>query len=393
MKSPFKRPRWASLRNIACGVTIIVAYLGLAGVAPPYPSETVMVMQEGYKQAAMPDLAGAGLLAGLQEKSNLRVLKQLIFSDETFKEVDKQTAFVAYFHEHGHLYERWLSAQTDPSRRLQLLEHVVDVRVDDRAGLLVMSVRAHEPAMAQRIARSIVAISQHRVNELAQVAALDQMRFLEGEAKRLLAEDQGVQQRLVAFQNKSGLTAAEIGIAAPQVSVGGLGGAAGGGGGGAGGAAPDPLLAWQQRVGDLKVNRETLKQFLRADAPEIQSLDAEISAVQAQINQRKNELLARKGAGANGGTSVGEARLEFAGLLAEAQLSRELYLGALRSIAQARSDASRTLKRVDLVEAPTLPTETNRAGGWIDLFAAIAIGVLVRILIGLMRRYVDSHND
>lgn len=392
MKSTFKRPRWASIRNIAGVASGLVAWFGLTGASPPYPSETVMVMQEGYKQSAVPDLSGAGLLAGLQEKSNLRVLRQLIFSEETFREADKQTGFVAYFRDQGNLFEQWLARQTDPARQLQLLEHVVDARVDDRAGLLVMTVRAHDPLMAQRLSQSIVTISQRRVNELAQVAALDQMRFLEGEAKRLIAEDQGVQQRLVAFQNKSGLTAAEIGIAAPQVSVGGLGGAGGGGGGGAAGAAADPLLAWQQRVGDLKVSRETLKQFLRADAPEIQSLNAEITAVQSQIDQRKNELLARKGSGA-GGTSVGEARLEFAGLLAEAQLSRELYLGALRSIAQARSDASRTLKRVDLVESPTLPTEKNRSGGWLDLFAAIAIGVLVRFLVGLTRRYVDSHND
>ncbi len=392
MKSTLKRPAWASLPNIAFVLAIIVAYLGLAGMAPPYPSETVMVMQEGYKETVMPDLASTGLLAGLTEKSNLRVLKQLIFAGETFQEVDRQTGFVAYFREHGNPFEQWLAGQTDPARRRQLLEHVVDARVDDRAGLLVMTVRAHDPAVAQQISRSIVSISQHRVNELAQLAALDQMGFLEHEAKRLLGADQDVQRRLVEFQNRTGLTAAEIGIAAPQISVGGLGGGAGGGGGGAGGAAPDPLLAWQQRVGDLKVSRQTLKQFLRGDAPEIQSLDAEIAAVQGQIDQRKNELLARKGSG-QGGTSVGEARLEFAGLLAEAQLSRELYLGALRSIAQARSDASRTLKRVDLVEAPTLPTESNRAGGWMDLFAAIAIGALVRVLIGLTRRYVDSHND
>lgn len=391
MKPTFKRPRWASIRNIAGVASFVVAWFGLMGATPPYPSETVLVLQEGYKQSAVPDLTGAGLLAGLQEKSNLRVLKQLIFSEETFREVDKQTGFIAYFREHGNLFEQWLSRQSDPARQQQLLEHVVDARVDDRAGLLVMTVRAHDPQMAQRFSRSIVAISQRRVNDLAQVAALDQMRFLEGEAKRLLADDQGVQQRLVAFQNKSGLTAAEIGIAPPQVSIGGFGGGAVGGGG-AGGATGDPLLAWQQKLGDLKVSRETLKQFLRADAPEIQSLNAEISAVQSQIDQRKNELLARKGAGASG-TSVGEARLEFAGLLAEAQLSRELYLGALRSIAQARSDASRTLKRVDLIEAPTLPTEKNRAGGWLDLFGAIAIGVLVRFLVGLTRRYVDSHND
>ena len=47
MKSTFKRPRWASIRNIAGVASFVVVWFTLTGATPPYPSETVLVLQEG----------------------------------------------------------------------------------------------------------------------------------------------------------------------------------------------------------------------------------------------------------------------------------------------------------------------------------------------------------
>lgn len=362
----------AAVALVAC-----VTYLSLVGLTPAYPSHSVLLLQEGYKTNATPDLT-AGLFAAVTEKSNLRMLRQLIYSEETLRDVDRATGFFAYFADKGNPIERWLAGQSDPDRRGQLYAHVVDVKVDDRSGLVMVDTRAHDADMARRIGDALVKVAQRRVNELAQRVAADQMQYLENEAKRLLQEDRRIQGQVADFQKKSGLTAAEIGIG---------GGGSGPMAAGAGGPAGDLLVGWQQRRGDLEVKLQSLRQFLRPDAPEIQSLTAELGAVNQQIAVRKDQLISRKD------NTVGSARAEFATLLTEAELSRELYLGSLRSIAQARADASRTLKRVDLVEAPTTPTAKDRGLQWVSLLSALVIAGLVWKILGLTRRYVNAHND
>lgn len=374
LKGKPRRWRQAAL----CVVIGIASYVGLVGLVPPYASHSVLLLQEGYKTSATPELA-AGLFAAVSEKSNLRMLRQLIYSDETLRDVDVSTGFFAYFAREGNWLERWLAGQTDPDRRAQLFAHVVDVKVDDRSGLLLVDARAHDAAVAQRIADAIVKVAQRRVNELAQRVAADQMQYLESEAKRLLAEDHALQQEVADFQKKTGLSAPEIGI-----SVGGGGGA---GGGSVTGAASDMMVGWLQRRADLQIKLQSMKQFLRPDAPEVQSVGAELAAVEAQIATRKNELISRKD------TSVGGARAQFVTLLTQAELSRELYLGSLRSIAQARADASRTLKRVDLVQAPTRATAKDRSLLWTSLLASLIIAALTYKLISLARQYVKAHND
>ena len=359
-------------KRAACAVVGVATFLALVGLTPAYPSRSVLLLQEGYKTSPGPDIS-AGLFAAVSEKSNLRMLRQLIYADETVRQVDAATGLLSYFANGGNLYERWLAGRDDPDRRQDLFAHIVDVKVDDRSGLLLVEVRAHDADMARRISQQLVVVAQRRVNELAQTVAQDQMQYLEGEAKRLFLDNQRVQRELAAFQNKSGLSAPEIGLAGPSALGAGVAG--------------DSLVEWQQRRGDLQVKMESLKQFLRADAPEIQALAAELNAVNGQIASRKDQLLSPKS------NSVGSARAEFSNLLTEAELSRELYLGSLRSIAQARADASRTLKRVDLVQAPTLPSLKDRGLQWSSLFVALLIAVLFWKILGLIERYVNAHID
>ncbi len=361
--------RWH--RHAAALAAGAVTYFVLMGMLPAYRSHAVLLLQEGYQASPSPNLA-AGLLGAVQEKSNLRMLRQIIYSYETTAQVDSKAGFSKYFAEHGNFYERWLSEQVDPSRRLQLFAHVVDVKVDDRSGLLLVEARAHDGAMARQVLAEVVEVAQSRVNELAQQVARDQMRYLESEARRLAGESQQALHQLSDFQERKGLTAAEISSGAPT---------------GAALAGVDPLIAWQQRHGELQVRIESSRQFLSSESSEVKGLMAELAAVERQIASRKDQLLSRDS------KRFGDARTEFTTLATEAELKRELYLGALRSIATARADASRTLKRVDLVQAPTAPTQPDRGSQWVSLAVAVFVTAMAWKLWGVIVRYVGAHRD
>jgi capsular polysaccharide transport system permease protein len=179
---------------------------------------------------------------------------------------------------------------------------------------------------------------------------------------------------LQEFQASSGLTAAEIGLTVSATGVGQAG--------------PEVLLLWQQKLAELQVKRSSMKQFLREDSPEIQSVDAEIRAVEGQVASRKKDLLPNGGA-----KGLSQARLEFANLMYEAAMNKEMFLGAIRATTEARAEASRTLKRVDMVQAPTLPVRPDRGSMILNLFWAVLVGGLSWRILGQIKRYVESHND
>lgn len=375
--------RWRSLA--VCLLAAVLTYVGLGHLAPPYRAQAVILLQDGYRPGASGGGAAlnvAALFADVAGNNNLRMLRQVLLSDDTVRELDGTLKLIDYFATQGNLYERWLADPQDPDRRVGLLDHVLRADIDDRAGLMTLSVRAHDAAYAQRLATELVAVAQRRMNLLAQKAALDQIQFMERETRRLAEDDARQQRRLQEFQARTGLTAAEIGVSV--------------GGNGAMQVAPEMMVVWQQKLAELQVRRSSLRQFLREDAPEVQQIDAEIRAVEQQIRERRQALLPAEDAkpGKPGGkAAVGQARIEFANLMYEATLSKEMYLGALRLTSQVRAEASRTLKRVDTVQAPTLPLRPDRGSVVLHLLAALTVGLLAWTLLGQIKRYVHAHQD
>lgn len=372
-----KTLRWRSLG--VCVLASVLTYVGLGHLVPPYESQSVILLQDGFKSGSVggQSLNVAALFADIAGNSNLRMLRQVLLSDDTYLELDRSLHLTDYFVEHGNLYERLLADPKDPVRRQALLDHVLRADIDDRAGLMTLNLRAHDPVYAQRLTMQLVLVAQRRMNELAQKAALDQIQFIERETRRLGDDDARAQQKLQDYQARTGLTAAEIGVA-----VGGSGGLQ---------VAPDILVGWQQKLAELQVRRGSLRQFLREDAPEIQQIDAEIHAVEAQIKERKSKLLPETRS--KGKVGLSQARIDFANLMYEATLTKELYLGALRLTSQIRAEASRTLKRVDTVQAPTLPVRPDRGSAVLHLLIALIVGGLVWNILGQVKRYVQSHND
>jgi capsular polysaccharide transport system permease protein len=374
--------RWRSLA--VCLLAAVLTYVGLGHLVPPYRAQAVILLQDGYRPGASGGGAAlnvAALFADVAGNNNLRMLRQVLLSDDTVRELDASLKLIDYFSANGNLYERWLADPQDPDRRLGLLDHVLRADIDDRAGLMTLSVRAHDAAYAQRLAAELVSVAQRRMNLLAQQAALDQIQFMERETRRLAEDDARQQRRLQEFQARTGLTAAEIGVTV--------------GGNGALQVAPEMMVVWQQKLAELQVRRSSLRQFLREDAPEIQQIDAEIRAVEQQIRERRQALLPTDETrpGKPGSKAVGQARIEFANLMYEATLSKEMYLGALRLTSQVRAEASRTLKRVDTVQAPTLPLRPDRGSVVLHLLAALAVGLLAWTILGQIKRYVQAHND
>lgn len=366
--------RWRSLT--ACALAAVLTYFGIGRAVPPFASQTVVMLQEGRGIAglAAQGLGVAALFGGVGGGSNLRMLKQVVLSDDTVREVDQELGFIAYFKREGNLYEDFLADPADPERRLALLKHVVDIQIDDRANLMTITARGYEPAFANKLAARLVAVAQQRMNQMAQHTAQDQIQFMEEETRRLARKDADSQHKLQEYQARTGMTAAEIGVAV--------------GSGGLPQVTPEAMLLWQQKLAELQVKRSGLRQFLREDAPEVQLVDAEIKAVQAQIRNRKQELLPK-----GDKNNVAQARLEFANLLYEAALNKEMYLGAARATTQARAEAASTLKRVDMVQSPTLPTRPQRGSTLLHIALALLVAGLLWIFIGQIKRYVHSHID
>ena len=369
-------PHWRSF--LICLITAALSFFALTRAVPPFSSQTVVMLQEGSGlSAAMANqnMGVSALFGAIGGASNLRVLREILMSDDTIIKLDRKVGFISYFERNGNLYERFLSDAADPDRRSALLSHVGEIKIDDRANVMTITAQAHEAAYAQLMAASLVDIAQRRMNEMAQAAARDQIGFMETETSRLAAADLKAQQKLKEYQSKTGLTAAEIGISV--------------GGSGLPQVGNETMLLWQEKLAELQVKRSGLRQFLKEDAPEVKLVDAEIGAIEKQIRERKERLLPSKSNDIN----IAEARIEFANLLYEAALSKEMYMGAMRATTQARAEVAGSLKRVDMVQSPTLPVRPQRGRMIINLMLALLVGSLNWILIRQYKRYVHAHTD
>jgi capsular polysaccharide transport system permease protein len=116
-------------------------------------------------------------------------------------------------------------------------------------------------------------------------------------------------------------------------------------------------------------------------------VNSQARAVQEQIASERSRLAAPKGKTLN---VVAE---RYEGLMLEAQFAQDVYRTALTALEQARMEATRTLKKVSVVQSPTKPEyalEPRRIYNivvWV-LGTLILTGIL-HLLITIVREHRD----
>lgn len=241
----------------------------------------------------------------------------------------------------------------------------VAVDYDEHAGVLVIRAQAYDPAVAHAIASKLVEEGERFMNSMAHRLARDQVAFLEQQVGEMNDRVMQARKALLDFQNQQGL-------ASPQGTAENLVGI---------------INGLETRLTDLQARRSAMLGYLMEDSADIVELNLQIAAIEQQIAHEKRRLADP------GGQTLNETVEEYQRLQMEAEFAQDVYKTALVGLEQGRIEATRTLKKVSVLQSPALPEyplEPRRLYN-ITVFAIAAL--LLASILHLIGAIIRDHKD
>jgi capsular polysaccharide transport system permease protein len=245
------------------------------------------------------------------------------------------------------------------------LDHV-EVSVDPDALTLDLLVQGFEPEYAQKLGQAIATRAEDFVNEVGQSLARQQVEFVQTEVDSAYRRLQKASKELIRFQNEKGLLSPEVENAAISQVIANL----------------------QSELAQRRTELKALLAFLSPTAPDVQNLQKRVSALERQIEQERSKQV--RGAGS---AALNDLMFDYKDREMEVQIARDIYEGGLKSLEAAKVDASRKMKHLVMVSAPTLPqtsTEPRRLHGWIT---AVVLLNLAYVIVSLIISTIRDHRE
>lgn len=355
------------LLAIALVTTLLAALYWLFIASDRYVSEARVVIQRT-------DLPGgqtmdfASLLGGANSgsRSDQLLLREHLMS------VDLLTKLDAKLDLRGH----YSNSRRDPLSRLWFEDASIEwfhrhylsrvsVNLDEYAGVLVIQAQAYDPRMAQAIASQLVQEGEQTMNRLAHQLAQAQVQFLEQQVASLHQRVLQTRRAVLDFQDKKGLVS-------PQASA-------------------ESITAIVARLesqrAELQTQRSALQAYLVPQHPSIVLLDQQITAIQQQIAQEQNKLASA------GGKTLNRTVEAFQRLEMEASFAQDVYKTALIALEKGRVEATRTLKKMSLLQAPSLPEYPLQPNRFYNLLVFAIVALLMAGVMHLLLAIVKDHTD
>jgi capsular polysaccharide transport system permease protein len=239
------------------------------------------------------------------------------------------------------------------------------IEFDEYSGVLFIKAQAYEQPMAQAITQLLLDEGERYMNELGHRMARDQVRFLETQVSETAAKALQARQELLVFQNQKGLLS-------PQ-------------------ALAETLLATVNRlesqITDLRARRATLLGYLSPGAPGVVELDLQIQAIEQQILQEQARLTSPKG------QTLNRMVEEYQRLEMSAKFAEEVYKTALVGLEKGRVEALRTLKKVSVLQSPTLPQYPLEPRRLYNITVFVIMALIVAGVIHLLAAIIRDHQD
>ena len=241
----------------------------------------------------------------------------------------------------------------------------VSVELNDYDGVLVVNAQAYTPEMSKAISEKLVLEGEAFMNNVANSLAQTQVDFLEKQVVQMHDRLLSARQSLLDYQNKKGL-ASPMATAESTVAI---------------------LAKLQATLTELQTQKSTLQSYLVASHPSVVQLNQQIAAVEKQMLQEQAKLASPTGKPLN--KTVEEyQRLEMQAAFADA-----VYKTALSALERGRIEATRTIKKISVVQAPTLPEYPLEPRRIYSTLVALMIAFLFAGIAHLLWAVVQDHKD
>jgi len=359
-----RRHRVLSLALIACLAAAV--YWGWIA-SDRYVSEAQIIIQRT-------DLAGAQSLdvatlltgSGTASRTDQLLLRQHLLSVEMMNKLDARLNLRAHYsHSESDVLSRMWSKDVPQEWFHRHYLSRVSAEFDDYAGVLVIKAQAYDPKTANAIATLLVEEGERKMNEIARRLAQEQVAFVEKQVAQSSERFQHARSAVLAYQNEKGLVS-------PESTAQNL-------------AAVVNRLEGQRS--ELQARRTALLGYLAPQAPAVAELDMQIAAIDKQIAKEESRLTSRRGKALN--TTVEE----FQRLQMEAQFAQDIYKTALVALEKGQVEATRALKKVTAIQAPTLPEHPLQPERIYNTIVFALVALMLAGVVHLLSAIIRDHKD
>ena len=345
---------------------LAILYWGLVA-SDRYVSEAHVVIQHTDLSSGQTLDFGALLSGNLGGgRADQMLLRDYLLSVDMLQKLDAQLKLRAHYSDPN---RDFLSRMWGADRELELFyQHYlsrVSIEYDEQAGVLVIKAQAYDPSTAHAITTALVREGEHYMNELAHRLAQDQVGFLENQVTQRAQEAAKARQAVLAFQNEKGLVS-------PQGTVESL---------------ASVVNKLEEQLIDLNARRSVLLGYLSPTASSVVEINLQVEAIEKQIAKERARLASPKG------KTLNLALEEYQRLQMTADFAQDVYKTALTALETGRVEATRTLKKVSIIQAPSVPQYPLQPRRIYNIVVFVLATLLAAGVIHLMAAIIRDHKD
>ena len=353
-------------RGVIIASLAAITYWGIVA-SDRYVSEAHVIVQRT-------DLASGQALdfgtflsgAGGSNRADQLLLRDYLLSVDMLSRLDAKLNLRAHYSDwrRDPLSNMWFKKAPQEKFHQYFLTRI-SVEYDDYAGVLVIRAQAYDPDTARAITTVLVEEGEHAINELAHRLAQEQVSFVEKQVSDSADRFQLARKAVLDFQNRKGMVS-------PQSAADSLAGT---------------INSLEGRRTELQARRNTLLGYLALKAPSVVELDMQISAIEKQIEKEQSRLTSPRGSRLNSTVE------EFQRLEMEAAFAQDIYKTSLISLEKSRVEATRTLKKVSVLQRPTLPEYPIEPRRIYNTTVFILVTLLLAGIAHLLAAIIRDHKD
>jgi len=241
----------------------------------------------------------------------------------------------------------------------------VNIYVDELTGVLHIIAQAYTPEMAHSIALFLVEEGERFMNDMAHRLANEQVSFLEVQVSQISERLLATRKAVVDFQNDKGLVS-------PQSTAQSL---------------TSIVASLEGQLTETKTRRQAMLGYLNPNVPDVAQLNLQIGALEKQLAVEQARLASTEGKTLNWTVE------EYQRLQMESEFVQDVYRTALVALEKGRVEATRTLKKLSILQSPTHPQYPLEPR---SIYNIVAFSLAVLISAGILRlltAIIRDHKD
>jgi capsular polysaccharide transport system permease protein len=354
------------LRLTLIASLMAIVYWGVIA-SDRYVSEAHVVIQSvDHASSGSIDIASILSGSGGSSRGDQLFLRDYLLSVDMMNKLDRKLKLREHFSNwrRDPLSRMWFK-NTDQEKFHDYFLSRISVVFDDYSGVLIVKAQGYDAKTAHAIASELVHEGELAMNEMAHRLAQEQVAFSEKLVADSAARLMQARNALLSYQNSKGLVSPQSYAESVAATISRL----------------------EAQRSDLETRRTALSGYLALQAPDIVELNMQIEATNRQIGQEKTRLTSPQG------NSLNSTVEEFQRLEMNAKFAEDVYKTALTSLEASRIEASRTLKKVSILQQPTIPQYPTEPRRIYNIIVFILAALILAGIISLLAAIIRDHKD